>query len=175
MTEWSEDLGSAICDLVADGESLRGVCDRLHIARRTIRAWEQRKPAFGAALAIARQHGYAVWADEILTISDEIEGCQDNAQVQAARVRIDARKWLLSKLRPERYGDKVELTGKDGASLIQASPEASIPRLMAVLAILLPNTSNSELHSMASAMIGRLNGSQPSLPASEAEMSHEEN
>jgi hypothetical protein len=154
MSEWSEDLGSAICELVADGLSLRAACERLRVPRSTLRLWE-RKPEFGAALAIARRHGYAVWADEILTIGDAIEGCTDGAQVQAARTRIDSRKWLLSKLHPEQYGEKVELTGKDGRDLL-ASPEAQIPKLMAILAVLLPGTGNSELHALASTMAGKL-------------------
>jgi hypothetical protein len=154
MSEWSEDLGSAICELVADGLSLRAACERLRVPRSTLRLWE-RKPEFGAALAIARRHGYAVWADEILTIGDAIEGCEDNAAVQAARVRIESRKWLLSKLHPEQYGEKVELTGAGGRDLL-ASPEQQIPKLMAILAVLLPGTGNRELHTLASTMASKL-------------------
>ena len=35
------------------------------------------------------------------------------------RVQIDTRKWMLSKMLPKVYGDKVvaEITGKDGAAL----------------------------------------------------------
>jgi hypothetical protein len=62
---------------------------------------------------------------------------------------------LLSKLKPATYGEKVELTGKDGRDLL-ASPEAQIPRLMAILAILLPQAGNSELHEMATQMAGKL-------------------
>jgi hypothetical protein len=46
-----------------------------------------------------------------------------------------------------------------------ANPEARVPRLMSVLAVLLPNTPNSELHSLASAMLNKLNGSSAALPA----------
>ena len=31
--------------------------------------------------------------------------------IQRSRVRIDARKWLLSKLAPKKYGDKLEFAG----------------------------------------------------------------
>lgn len=47
--------------------------------------------------------------------------------VERARLQVDARKWLLSKLRPDKYGDRtqMELTGKDGgpAELIIRFPE----------------------------------------------------
>jgi len=45
-----------------------------------------------AALAIARQHGYGVWADEILTISDEIEGWSPWTEM---KVRDGVGKYLL--------------------------------------------------------------------------------
>lgn len=39
----------------------------------------------------------------------------DGNVVQRARLQYDARKWLVSKLNPKKYGDKVDLTtnGKD--------------------------------------------------------------
>jgi hypothetical protein len=85
--------------------------------------------------------------------------------VQAARVRIDSRKWLLAKLRPEQYGDTVRLTGKDGRDLLpQTTPEARIPKLMAILSVVMPDKSNSELHALATTMVGKLNGSPAALP-----------
>jgi hypothetical protein len=163
MSAWSEDLGAAICELVADGLSVRGACEKLGVPRSTLRLWEK-KPEFGAALASARRHGWEVWADEILTIGDAIAGCEDNAQVQAARIRIDSRKWLLSKLKPDQYGDRVELLGRDGKDLIPASPEAAIPRLMQVLSILLPAATNSELHGLATGMARKLIGAPEGKP-----------
>jgi hypothetical protein len=42
--------------------------------------------------------------------------------VQRSRLRLDARKWALSKMAPKKYGDKLELggTGEGGALLIQS-------------------------------------------------------
>jgi hypothetical protein len=51
-------------------------------------------------------------AEEILTIADE-GSKKDNAEVQRDRLRIDSRKWLLSKLHPKKYGDKVDITSGD--------------------------------------------------------------
>ena len=38
---------------------------------------------------------------------------KDAVKVNAARLRMDARKWVASKLKPRKYGDKVALTGHD--------------------------------------------------------------
>jgi hypothetical protein len=57
-------------------------------------------------------------ADEILEISDNIGGdliklsdgreVVDNAVINRDRLRVDTRKWLLAKLQPKKYGDKIE-------------------------------------------------------------------
>jgi hypothetical protein len=51
------------------------------------------------------------WSEELVDIADE-----RGADPQDRRVRIDTRKWLLSKVLPKVYGDKVEheVTGRDG-------------------------------------------------------------
>lgn len=43
-------------------------------------------------------------AEEILAISDD-----PNEDPQSRRVRVDARKWLMSKWAPKKYGDKLEV------------------------------------------------------------------
>jgi len=75
-------------------------------------------------------------ADEILSISDNVghdlvtlpDGREvvDNAVVQRDRLRVDSRKWLLAKLRPKKYGDKIDVTS-DGEK-IQQLPSVTIIR-----------------------------------------------
>jgi hypothetical protein len=69
-------------------------------------------------------------AEEILEIADD--GRNDwtkredgsdavNAEVvQRSRLRVDARKWLLAKLQPKKYDDRIaqEVTGGDGLPLV---------------------------------------------------------
>ncbi|MBX8785491.1 hypothetical protein HBA94_17175 [Ochrobactrum sp. GRS2] len=54
-------------------------------------------------------------AEDILDIADD-EECAD---VQKAKLRIDTRKWLMSKMAPKKYGDKVmnEHSGPDGGPI----------------------------------------------------------
>ena len=61
------------------------------------------------------------------------DGRGDNARVQQARLMSDNRKWLLSKMLPKKYGDRVttEITGNDGGALItriELVPVAARPR-----------------------------------------------
>ena len=43
------------------------------------------------------------------------------AEIQRARLQVDTRKWLMSKLRPERYGDRVVLSGDSRGEPIRLS------------------------------------------------------
>jgi hypothetical protein len=62
-------------------------------------------------------------ADEMLEIADNFEHdiittedgrkVIDNAVVNRDRLRVDSRKWLLAKLHPKKYGDKIDMTSNN--------------------------------------------------------------
>ena len=65
---------------------------------------------FSQRYARARDAGYERMADELVEISDAdctADGKPDNALVQQARLRVETRKWILSKMLPKRYGDRI--------------------------------------------------------------------
>lgn len=58
-------------------------------------------------------------AEEVIEIADSAAQAETTAEVHAARLRFDARRWYLSKLAPKRYGDKVavEHSGAEGGPI----------------------------------------------------------
>ncbi|MFA5727547.1 MAG: hypothetical protein WC886_07900 [Saccharofermentanaceae bacterium] len=49
-------------------------------------------------------------ANELLEIADKkSKSKDDNIKVQRDRLRVDSRKWLLAKLHPKKYGDKIDI------------------------------------------------------------------
>lgn len=61
-------------------------------------------------------------AEEIVEISDVGNKNPDNGEdsknaIARARLRVDTRKWLMSKMAPKKYGDKLELAGDAKAPL----------------------------------------------------------
>jgi hypothetical protein len=58
--------------------------------------------------------------EDILTIADDTtrdkkttkdgEDITDNEVIQRSRLRVDARKWMVSKMNPKKYGDKIDMT-----------------------------------------------------------------
>jgi hypothetical protein len=86
----------------------------------TVLSWleEEDKRGFAEQYAHARAKSYKSLADQIL---EDAQGNGDDSAVSVARDRliVDTKKWLLSKVLPKIYGDKVqtEVTGVDGGPL----------------------------------------------------------
>jgi len=110
------DTLNAILDTILDrletGEPLRAICQSDGMPTEAyVRKLAATREDFGSRYARARSIGLDSIAEDIVRIADD--------QVEdpnSRKVRIDARKWLLSKMRPDKYGDKtsVELTGSGG-------------------------------------------------------------
>jgi hypothetical protein len=113
---WTEEIAAIwqtrIIEWLQGGQSLMSFC-RLHQdgpARHTVLRWRSEYPMFGSEYARAREDGADALADGVIDISDEVAdaGPQDSARVNAARLRVDARKWSASKLKPGAYADRLE-------------------------------------------------------------------
>ena len=105
-----------------DGNSLRQAAEMAGVARQTFLDWVDKDEELSGHYAQARAAMIDKIADDIMTIADEEliptgEGKVDNAMVQKQRLRVETRKWLLSKLAHKKYGDKLELTGDDKSPL----------------------------------------------------------
>ena len=56
--------------------------------------------------ARAKEIGFEVLADEIIDIADAAENI-DKDECRRHQLMIDTRKWLLAKLQPRKYGERV--------------------------------------------------------------------
>lgn len=125
-SKFTKELASRICQRLADGETLRAVCrDDGMPTPSTVLNWTNSKStgAFSEQYAKAREIGYRHMADELVEIADD--GRNDTYQdedgnvrvntdvVARSRLRVDTRKWLLSKALPKIYGDKLAHVGGD--------------------------------------------------------------
>lgn len=70
----------------------------------TVWRWIREREEFRKQYDRAKQESVDVHAEEILDIADDVSG-----EVSRDRLRIDARKWIASKLKPKKYGDKTSL------------------------------------------------------------------
>ena len=126
-TRYTAKVAADICVRLAEGESLRAICkDDAMPALRTVMGWlfDSEHGEFSQQYASAREAQAEGWADEIVSIADDATGdvntddggkkTVDHENIQRSRLRVDARKWVASKLLPKRYGDKLQHTGEGG-------------------------------------------------------------
>lgn len=119
---YTPELARSICLRIAAGESVRSISrDENMPAESTIRSWAVDDiEGFNAQYTRAIQIRAVGWAEEIIEISDD--GSQDtyidpatgqertNHEIVArSRLRTDNRKWMLSKVLPKVYGDKLDV------------------------------------------------------------------
>lgn len=132
---FNDDIAAEICGRLADGQSLRTICRDEHMPdASTVFRWLKSNDDFRQQYAHARELQAEAFAEDILEIADdgandwmertgkdgESVGWMLNGEhVQRSRLRIDARKWLASKLAPKKYGDKVEVGGPgEGGAIV---------------------------------------------------------
>jgi hypothetical protein len=100
---YSKALAEKICEKVADGKSLREICSEQGMPCHSVcRRWIQTNDEFSDKYTRAKQEMLEREAESLISIADS------NDDPQRLRVRIDTRKWLLSKMLPKKYGDKIE-------------------------------------------------------------------
>ncbi|MBP2844577.1 ubiquitin carboxyl-hydrolase [Dickeya oryzae] len=136
-----QEIADDICTLLADGESLRDVCRRPGMPNKaTVFRWLAENEVFRDQYAKATDVRADVIFDEIIDIADSAEA--DASEVAKARLKIDARKWVLSRMAPKKYGERItqEVTGKDGGPVVQVNytPE-DYARAQAELERMLPD------------------------------------
>lgn len=108
-SKYSKQLAAKICAQLAMGKSLRTVCkadDMPHMA--TVFRWIADNDEFCDQYARAKEESADALVEEMLDIADD-----QNEHPQSRRVRIDTRKWISSKLKPKKYGDKLTHAGDE--------------------------------------------------------------
>ena len=106
------------------GEALMQICEDAHMPNIvTVYRWLQHEDHedFRNAYMRAREKQADTLADQILTISNtpvigikkitkgESVEIVEGDMIEHRRLQIDARKWLAAKLRPKKYGEKVDV------------------------------------------------------------------
>ncbi len=145
QTVYTPELGAEICRRLKATGSLRRACAADGMpAESTVREWVMDdRGGFAAQYARAREVGYQRLAEDVLEIADDGtndtyldedgEERKNRDVIERSRLRVDTRKWLLARVLPKIYGDKIALTGADGGPLqIQAVRFAEVVAAAAV-------------------------------------------
>lgn len=112
--EFSQELFDHICELIADGNSLRTICEMKGMPHRmTFNSWRKRTPELQAQY----DQAYKDYEDSVQQDVVYIADTEKDAAI--GRNRMDARKWELAIRNRKKYGDRVanEHSGPDGGPI----------------------------------------------------------
>lgn len=121
--KYTERRAKHICQELMKGKTLTKISEEEDMPSLVaIYSWlnpyhPQYHPEFVESYKLARKVQAEVLADEIKDISDN-DANDSQIKLGRDRLRTENRKWMASKMAPRKFGDKVELTGADGESLI---------------------------------------------------------
>lgn len=124
--KYTEKLGREICKRIAEGESVRSIVKSEGMpSASSIFNWllDEKYKTFLEQYETARNIQAELMFEEILEIADENHDdwmevgkgknkfeIPNKEVVMRSRLRVDTRKWYLSKIVPKKFGDKLDLT-----------------------------------------------------------------
>ena len=128
-TKYQSDLAKEICDAIAStSKGTKRLCvENSHWpCQDTLFTWLKIYPEFSEQYAQAKICQIELLVDEILEISDDSSQDQyvnelgvlvsNPPAINRARLKVDTRKWLASKLVPKVYGNKIDIEGDNSMS-----------------------------------------------------------
>jgi hypothetical protein len=147
LADYTYNLSEVICTRLANGETGAEVCrDADMPSWNTLCNWRRKHADFDKRYRIAREQGCEYYADEIVSIADsgendyvqrltakgKVQTVFDRDHFERSRLRVDARKWTVSKILRHTYGDKseVDLRTPDGLNVKVEERNALIDALV---------------------------------------------
>lgn len=107
----------AICDDIGDGTTLQQIADKLGIGIGRLAEWLDLEPERAALARAARSRTAPMWDEFALTT---IQAADTAIAIAKAREVANHLRWRTTKIRPQDYGDKVQInhTGRVEHALV---------------------------------------------------------
>jgi len=129
-SEFTEEIFGAICERMAEGEGLRKICSDPEMpSRSTFLRWVENDTGRQAKYQKAREALMDWYSEEILSIAwddskdtikreDKPDLC-NHEWIARSRLKVDTLKFLMAKLHPKRYGDKLPEAMEEKSSVAE--------------------------------------------------------
>lgn len=132
MTIYSQKLIEKFCAAIADGKGVRTVCKMEGMpSKPTVFRWLREYPEFAKLYEIATDERADTQIEEMVEIADNCKADADS--IRKARLRIYARVEAAQRMKPKKYGNKIQHTGEGGGPIQHKAVTAmSDDELMAI-------------------------------------------
>ena len=126
-TTYTQEMADSICEGITLGLSIRSVLKPEGMpAISTFYKWLREHEEFSKQYARATEERTEAMSEDILDIADDgtndyMEITRDDGSsyyqlngehLQRSRLRVETRKWLMAKMKPKKYGDKLDIDAK---------------------------------------------------------------
>lgn len=130
---YSTEKAEKICALILEGYTVKDICAMDGMpAMTTFFRWLRVHDEFAQMYTQAKEEQAEIFVQDMVQIADDGRNdyvekerkdgstyiALDNEHVQRSRLRIDTRKWLASKFKAKKYGDRMIHAGDEDAPLI---------------------------------------------------------
>lgn len=110
VTKYTPDLALQICERIAEGDTLKGICDDpQYPSRSTFNRWVVQYPELSRAYAAARELSAHAFEEEALDIARKLsrEGTDfTSTKVRAYDTAIGQLRWSASRRNPKTYSER---------------------------------------------------------------------
>jgi len=116
-SSYTPEIAEAICDRLAEGEYLTDILkDEGFPSYKTVRKWIAEREDFSKSIARASEDQADYFRWKISKLNDGMNA--ENWQFRNAQIRNI--QWMMGKVKPRAYGDKLAVGGADDLPAIQA-------------------------------------------------------
>jgi hypothetical protein len=115
-TTYTPELADKFCAAIADGKTIRAACKLDGMpSKSAVFRWLREHPEFAAAYEVATDERADTLIDEIVDIADNCRVDADS--IRKAKLRIHARVEQAQRMKPKKYGNRMQLTGEGGGAI----------------------------------------------------------
>lgn len=125
-TSFTQAMADTLCERLASGLSLRKICRNKAMPNKaTVFRWLGQNAEFSDQYARAREAQADLYVDEMVDLSDTpqigrktkrtVDGkleVMTADMIEHRRLQIETRKWVAARMRPKKYGDKLDVEQK---------------------------------------------------------------
>lgn len=121
--KYSDELADRVLREFSRGKSMRTIEKMQGMPSiSTMFEWMRKYPDFSQRYARAKEEAADLFVEELLELTDMAD--VDNAiDIQKRKLQVDTRKWIASKLKPKRYGEKLDLAITQATEVLIYKPE----------------------------------------------------
>jgi len=134
-SKFDQEIADKIVDITSTtSRSLASICKELEVSPSTVYKWLIEDEKFSEMYARGKDWQADFMAEETIEIADDSSQdkvivvrngepveVENKEYISRSRLRVDARKWIASKLKPRKYGESIKADITSGGEKIQTT------------------------------------------------------